>query len=408
MCVNYEILMDIFTKMDLSEQVELLPIEPRSSVQHRIKELVSESTCIRGAVAFWALSATSYGSEFGRKLGREGFLCVDIQRPTNIEALRDLRECGGNVLLHLWRASGATELPGTLGLPKNLLHSKIMLFDLPGGRATAWIGSHNGTNRAVAGINIETSVLVHLNRESALYKQMYQHLHNIRSRCGILDTSLVDYYRWLQGEQVDRKIIELGDEEGTIRTGEQFALFLTNQKDTNQLKTVGDNVLLSFTDSCNNERFFEGVIGQTGKLSTFPSLGFPVRRYAWRHERSIPNLESCESVPESVVHRSIYFATLEVGPELSKQAAVYASARKRWKTSQKLPLQVEEPEAVQALTTYPERLVRLEQPVGKDAFRQLIRNANMRRQDNNRDLVTRVMIVNPLYLGGEDDAQLLI
>jgi hypothetical protein len=278
--------------MDLLDQVELLPIKPQSSIQDRIRGLVERSTTIRGAVAFWALPSISFGNEFAEKISGNGFLCVDIQRPTNIDALVNLRECGANVLLHLWRASGNTELPGTLGLPKNLMHSKVMLFDVADGGATVWIGSHNGTNRAIAGINIETSLLVHTSRKSALYNQLREHLDFIRSSCEMLDTSLVDYYRWLQGEQVDRKVIELGDPEGKISTGDQFVLFLSEQVDAKQLKTVGDNVLLSFTDDGGNERFFEGEIGQAGSLLTFPSLSFPVSRYASRQGRTIPNLQS--------------------------------------------------------------------------------------------------------------------
>jgi hypothetical protein len=372
-------------------------MEPQGSVRDRIKALVDRSTTVRGAVAFWALSSITYGREFAKKIGGEGFLCVDIQRPTNIDALVDLRECDANVLLHLWRASGNTELPGTLGIPKNLMHSKIMLFDFADGRATAWIGSHNGTNRAICGLNIETSLLVHISQDSALYKQMRNHLSIIRSRCQMLDLGLVDYYRWLQGDQVDRKIIELGDPEGKIATGDQFVLLLTEQTDAKQLKTVGDNVLLSFTDEGGNERFFEGEVGQTGSLSSFPSLGFPVRRYAWRQGRSIPNLEFCESVPASIVRQSVYFATLQVGPEMPPEATVYASARKRWNTTKKISIQLDEQEP-EGITDYSERLVRLEQPVSKDAFRQLVRDANVRRRDNDRDLVTRVMIVESIQL----------
>lgn len=393
--------------MDLSYQVELLPITPQSSIQDRIRTLVDSATTIRGAVAFWALSSISYGSEFAGKIGGEGFLCVDIQRPTNIDALVDLRECGANVLLHLWRASGNTELPGTLGLPKNLMHSKILLFDLADGQAIAWIGSHNGTNRAIAGINIETSLLVHISQKSDLYKQLREHLNLIRSRCEMIDTDLADYYRWLQGEQVDRKVVELGDPEGAIATGDQFVLFLAEQIDAKQLKTVGDNVLLSFTDDAGNERFFEGEIGQAGSLSTFPSLGFPVRRYAWRQGRSIPNLELCEFVPAGIVERSVYFATLQVGPEVAKETTVYASAKKRWNTTKKIAIEIDEPEAEQSIAVYSDRFVRLEQPVSKDTFRQLKRDANIRRQDNNRDLVTRVMIVKSMQPDDYDSPELL-
>jgi hypothetical protein len=401
-----ELTMGLFIPMVFSDQIELLPIKPQSSIQDRIRTLVDSATTIRGAVAFWALSSISYGSEFARKIGGEGFLCVDIQRPTNIDALVDLRERGANVLLHLWRASGNTELPGTLGLPKNLMHSKIMLFDLAEDQAIAWIGSHNGTNRAVAGINIETSLLVHTSRKSVLYKQLREHLNVIRSRCEMLDTSLVDYYRWLQGDQVDRKVIELGDPEGKIATGDQFVLFLAEQIDAKQLKTVGDNVLLSFTDDGGNERFFDGEIGQAGSLSTFPSLGFPIRRYAWRQGRSIPNLQFCESVPAGVVKQSVYFATLQVGPKMAKETTVYASAKKRWNTTEKIVLEIDEQKAERSISVYSERFVRLEQPVSKDTFRQMVRNANIRRQDTNRDLVTRVMIVKSMQPDDYDSPEL--
>lgn len=389
--------------MDSLYQVELLPIKPKSPIQNRIRTLVDSATTIRGAVAFWTLSSISYGDEFAKKISEEGFLCVDIQRPTNIDALVNLREYGANVLLHLLRASGNTELPGTLGLPKNLMHSKIMLFDLGDDQATAWIGSHNGTNRAIAGINIETSLLVHISQKSVLYKQLREHLDVIRSRCEILDTNLVDYYRWLQGEQVDRKVIELADPEGTIATGDQFVLFVTEEIDEKQLRTIGDSVLLSFTDDEDNERFFEGEIGQAGKLLKFPALGFPLRRYASRQGRSIPNLQPCESVPADIVKQSVYFATLQVGQEITKETTVYASEKKRWNTTptttKKIPLEIDESIAVYSK-------VRLEEPVSKDTFRQLIRDANIRKQDNNRDLVTRIMIVKSMQPNDYDSTEL--
>ena len=113
------------------------------------------------------------------------------------------------MFLHLRKIEGDTE-NGVKGMPENLLHTKLLLFDMPDGKGELWIGSHNWTKRAILNLNIEASIVIELSQQSVLYNHAKTMLENIKSLSTRFDPNDLEYYIWLQTrDQKTASIIEL-------------------------------------------------------------------------------------------------------------------------------------------------------------------------------------------------------
>src|SRR5690606_39033027 len=148
---------------------------------------------------------------------------------------------------------------------------------------TVWIGSHNATQRALLGINIEASLVLPVARPSDAYDQAEQVLEAIRARCDLMDPSLVAYYKWLQGADPSDYVIELEDATDLPIPTSRITIFGTEADDHRQLKQVDKQVFVSITSSASGiERFYLARIAQTGEMGSRAGSGtrFDERRYA--------------------------------------------------------------------------------------------------------------------------------
>lgn len=378
------------------DTVELVPETPQNSVSKQIISLTQQSLVTRGIISFWSISHRELGENFIPSISKSGYICADIHTPTNIDRLNEICRCGGNIRLHLFKASGRTETRGTLSVPPHLMHSKTFIFDLPNNQAAIWIGSHNATIRALKGVNIETSVIIHTHSHSDIYRQTSDYLDSVKNRCHHMDSDLLSYYKWLQGESNDVNVIEFNDTTNKIKTGDQFAFFLTAGQDTKQLRRVGNSILLSFTNSRGIEKFFWGEIGQSGDLSKYPKLRFSIKKYAIRSARNIPDLIDCEEIPKEAIRSAAYFVVFTVGNSLSPNSEVVEVAKGRWTTEREILLDAEEDSDDSSYAVAPHRRevrATIKKAAPPSAFRQLERDAQTRRSDNDRNLVTRVTII---------------
>jgi hypothetical protein len=60
-----------------------------------------------------------------------------------------------NVYLHLYQLVSKNNVPDAKGMPDNLMHSKVNVFDDGSNTVQLWEGSHNATTRAMMGNNLE-------------------------------------------------------------------------------------------------------------------------------------------------------------------------------------------------------------------------------------------------------------
>jgi len=187
-------------------QAELLPIKwgtnDDRSVVARLNQTLDAATALYASVAFWTIVPGYLSHRLQQLLGRSpSFCCVDLhgnaRGGTRVERLRAFHEAGATELyLFLRKVAGSSEL----GLNRHLLHTKLLLFDLPSGRAELWVGSHNFTVFALGGGNREASLVLTLNRRTTLYRQAKAYLLALRQQCHRYQANLYEQYLELQGE----------------------------------------------------------------------------------------------------------------------------------------------------------------------------------------------------------------
>ncbi len=145
-----------------------------------------------------------------RALAHEsGFLCVDLHQPTDVDALARLVAKGSNVYLYCEDITTYTDAGQRE--PPYLVHTKMLLYWSEDRTAERWVGSHNWTNRAIQGLNVESSLVVKVQDSSNLLCEAAGYLGKIRQMSERFDVSKVDFYKQLQRNmsQSTTPVIEL-------------------------------------------------------------------------------------------------------------------------------------------------------------------------------------------------------
>lgn len=302
------------------EAIELMPSFGTLSVRKRLTQSIIAAESLRSAIAFWTIDINFLGQALPALLRQShSFMCVDIHRPTDIDKLAQLASQGANMFLHLWqlKPQRGFNIPG---LPPHLLHSKILLFDLPDDKAELWVGSHNWTQRAISGPNIESSLLLRLDNSSLIYSQAALLLDDIRDNlCTRLDPNRLEYYKRLQGSKDEEQawVIELEGQDVNRLEGTSITIFGTDEADLTHMKIVGGQLVVSLTDSSTFEQHnYDAIILQSGQLrAANPAAGgitFDARRFAFRYQRTLAVLEPEIQPDVSVLNSSRYFVTVQL------------------------------------------------------------------------------------------------
>lgn len=289
----------------------------------RLNQLSRNARSIQAAIAYWTLPSDTLDPAFVRAIAHpDGFLCCDIHGPSSIDCLAGLRSEMANVYLHLYQLVGKNDVPDAKGMPDNLMHSKVYVFDDGSNTVQLWIGSHNATSRAMLGINFECAVLTSLEKSSQAYLQVMQHLHAIRKSSTAFNLDDVGRYRSLQGGWgADGFIEALDNTQSAIANGTEIGIFGNIPDDHQQLKKVGKRLYLALTQSATGkETFYEAEITQSGKLNG--GLSFGDRRYALRFSPQIPTLGTVSKVSSDVLRQASYFVTLRIGDPLPASTTV--------------------------------------------------------------------------------------
>jgi hypothetical protein len=300
--------------------IKLLPVWNSPSVRPTLSRCIQQSQLLQAAIAYWTVD----GSVFGRPLVERisppnGFLCADLHMPTDIDALAALVRNGAHVRLFCedittYRADGKKE-------PPFLLHTKFLLFLKRDKTAELWVGSHNWTNRALMGLNIESSLVIQMRDSARLFFEAVEYLEKVKSVCEVFDLNKVEFYKELQRNIDERTVpvIEVEASGANGLSGMEISIFGTNDQDLKELGTVHRKVFLSATENDRSEAEFvyPARIIQAGELnSANPSAGrldFSPRRYAFRSGRRLPELLQKSNVSRSLVDSAKYYVTLQLG-----------------------------------------------------------------------------------------------
>ncbi|MFC1515799.1 hypothetical protein ACFL7E_03470 [Thermodesulfobacteriota bacterium] len=301
------------TKVTGINSVDIVPDFNSPSVVKRLRDTISQSSALRAAVAYWTIESDKISKDLPLKLSGEGFLCVDINYPTDIDELNRLSARGGNIYLHLLKPNPQ---PGEfrIKMPPHLMHVKTLLFDLDENSAELWVGSHNWTARALSGLNIEASNVIRMKIACNLYRDAEILLNSIRTSCVLFDPGLVDYYKWLQGQNIEDVdwIVDLQSTNAGGMTGERITLFMNAKSDFQSLKKVDKVIKLAVKDvSSGQVHLYDGQVKDTGHVKG-SGLDYDNRLYAFHSGRARPEIEGPAVPPAAKIKKSQYWATVTV------------------------------------------------------------------------------------------------
>jgi hypothetical protein len=383
--------------MDGILDIKLIPEWDTPSIHGTLKAALSRADLLQAGVAFWTVNDSKFGSCLPKALGHDsGFLCVDLHPPTDIDALASLVNKGAHVYWY------CEEIPTSTAHgrkePLCLMHTKMLLFWSKGGNAELWVGSHNWTNRAILGLNVESSLAIRLTDAASLFCDAATFLAKTRNISQEFDPSNVDFYKELQRSLSRRTtpVIELeGKNAGALGT-QTIGLFGTDSDDLKDLGTVERDVYVSMFDAdTGDEYLYPATILQSGLLSaSHPSargISFSPRRFAYRMGRRFPVLLPENEVGTDVLKSAQYFVTLALRNLDDSVVADYVPQRAAtWDVAneQSSPLlRRMDPIARQEL--FGNRGARLRRPTRNDAQQTEALTLADRRNSIERSLVTR-------------------
>ena len=239
-----------------------------TNVKTKLDELIEQAECLQMAVAYWTIPSNYFGNNLIELLKKkDSFACVDISSPTKIEEVCNLADATKNFYFYTKKTIDKNKIT------KELMHSKVLLFDLPKNQASIWIGSHNWTNQAIVGINIETSLELLVSRSSEIYKQVRYLLDSIRSQCHRVypDDNHIRVYKRAQKQEKSilylQSNIEL-DYREQIKNDKPFIhLILDREKPNITHFPNHKEIIVLMNDSRNHKQFlFVGEIFKSGDL----------------------------------------------------------------------------------------------------------------------------------------------
>ena len=215
----------------------ILELIPREQLMMSLTNSLEDIDWIRGTTAFWTIFEGRPEPKFSERLKRglikgQSYFCTDISTfATNIDAIDSYANYGCNFYVFSYKLS--LKLDETSSM---LQHSKMILIK-KGDKAIIYIGSHNFTNRALAGLNIEHTIRIETDYNSEIANQFEYAIEQIRINSLKFDPNQKDIYKLLQ--------------DGKYLSDNVFPpmLFLhVKNKDFNSINIDTVMLLLSFTN----------------------------------------------------------------------------------------------------------------------------------------------------------------
>jgi hypothetical protein len=313
--------------------IALLPAWSPSSVKAALSTALSRATRLQAGIGYWTIDSALLGPDLVRAIQHEnGFVCVDLHPPTEVDALAAMATQGARV--HVYYEDIPTYTDQGRKEPPALLHAKMLLFWGKDGTAELWVGSHNWTKRALLGLNVEASLVVRLRDTSALFAAASDYLAHMKGIAEPFDVAKVDVYKSLQRRMTSglTPVIELEAEDGASASDTTITVFGTDRSDLKKLGTVRREIHVALLDPRTDAQFlFPATILHSGLLPASDAaaggISFSPRRYAYRKGRQFPALRRSGPVDPEVLTAAEYFVTVHLGALQPQLAVKYPAPR---------------------------------------------------------------------------------
>jgi hypothetical protein len=298
--------------------VKLVPRWAPSSVRWDLMAALARARYLQAGIGYWTIADSLLGPDLVRALRDDhGFVCVDLHLPTDVDALAALTEQGAQVRVYhedirTFGANGRKE-------PPHLLHTKMLLFGSADHTAELWVGSHNWTNRALLGLNVEASLVIRLRDSAPLFRGATAYLAEIRKISAPFDVAQLDFYREVQRRSVPTAcpVMELAAEDAGGLAGATVTIFGTDTTDLAPLDAMRAVHVALVDRATGTEHVYTAVILHAGLLAASDAaaggLSFSPRRSVFRRGRGAASIGPERSVEQAVLDAAQYFVTLRLG-----------------------------------------------------------------------------------------------
>jgi hypothetical protein len=177
--------------------VQFFDAYPFAEMGARMRELFRGARRVEAAMAF----VTRHGVErwlelFQQSKPPEARLVVSVRFPTDLAALCRLEpRMSGNLFIH----TGYLE-PHEQNAERGQFHSKLVLIDYVDGESAVVVGSHNWTENALCGINLEAGVILRGQTDEPAIAQARRHIAECAARSELFDPGRLRYYQTIQSK----------------------------------------------------------------------------------------------------------------------------------------------------------------------------------------------------------------
>jgi HKD family nuclease len=340
---------------------------PTSGIQRNISNQLIESlkSCqaVKASVAFWSLDVQALGGRLLQALQKpESELYVDMQWPTDFTKLSDFYEniklkSPSPTLFICLRKHRDTEGSGLSGL----LHTKLLLFDMGRGYWEIWVGSHNFTQKAISGINLEASLRIKGNISDSRFKELVQqveeYLRYIRKLCQPFDPQKVFLYESLRKTRSDKELLEilesmlsedvivdniiirriltLKSKEADKLAGQTIILLGNLSKELSYItyrNRGGKPILLRVRDIKTDQEYtyiaklrpFDTIDNDPSKNVSFNDRRWAVRKVKSKGQKiDPPVLEPAQDVTKALIETNKYYVNFDIGDILNHEVIRY-------------------------------------------------------------------------------------
>jgi hypothetical protein len=306
--------------------IQFSPQLKNRSLFQDLNSLFQECTSFKASVAYWTIFPDFFKTTLTNALKKQdSFVCLDLSEPTNIYAIKSFCNNGAEEFYwHKYRIRAGSNF--------RLLHSKVLLFDLPNGNAEIWIGSMNFTETAIKGYNIESISKINCSQTDDIYKNVLEFLNFMKNNlCFKFDINQIPYYQILNGETIQKsilkkyngeklKVISMFGERITNLCREEFIVLLSFSENEFSVFKTEKRIFLHIADTELNKNFlFEGIVDQVGKIEQGKTnLDFiGDKRYAYIGLSDISYLDKPTNITHSLQKNIKYFVTLKIVQEIS-------------------------------------------------------------------------------------------
>ena len=307
--------------------IQFAPHLKNRSLYQDLDSLFRECTSFKASLAYWTIFPDFFKKSLTNALKKpNSFVCLDLSEPTRIDAIKSF--CIDGAEEFYWHKYRLRRLSNY-----RLLHSKVLLFDLPNGDAEIWIGSMNFTLPAIKGHNIESISKIQCAQGDAIYNEALEFLLFVKNNlCFKFDPDQLPYYQMLNGETVQKSILKnynsekikvislFGENINLLKDDEYIELLSFSQSEFNVFKTEKKLFLLIADLQLQKEYLFEATVEQVGKIDqgrTFIDF-IGDKRYAYIGLDEISYLQKPTNITHELQKDIQYFVTLKIKQQISE------------------------------------------------------------------------------------------